>query len=361
MREVDFYKIPHVVSIRKAIKQMDKGGIGFVACVDENDNVVGVVSDGDFRRAVLSGVCLENSVQEIMNRNFVRAMVDFEVKVIEKIFQNEIVQQIPVIDEGKLVDIITKESFHNKRGKIEKKRNEIDLDVVIMAGGKGTRLEPFTRILPKSLLPIGKKPVIEIIMDEYAKYGMRKFYISINDKGRMIKAFFADYNIAYEIEYINESKPLGTAGSLKYLEKKVHSPFFVSNCDVIIRADYPVIHKYHMEKGYSITLVGSMQHHTIPYGVCEIEEGGLLKKIVEKPKNNILVNTGMYLLNPEVIPLIPENESFDMTDLINKLQRINMPVGLFPISADSWLDIGQLKEYTKSVKKIKGEEDNEIL
>ncbi|MBW2003486.1 MAG: CBS domain-containing protein [Deltaproteobacteria bacterium] len=361
MREIDLYKVPHFFSIREAIRQMDKGGIGFVACIDENDNVIGVVSDGDFRRAVLSGVCLENSVQEIINRNFASVPINFAEKDIENIFQNDVVQQIPVIDDGKLVDIITEESFYCKKGKVENKRNKIDLPVVIMAGGKGSRLDPFTRILPKPLIPIGEKPIIEVIMDEYAIYGMRKFYISINHRGRMIKAFFADYDIDYEIKYIYENKPLGTAGALKYLENKVYSPFFVSNCDVIIKADYSAIYKYHVKKEYSMTLIGSMQHHTIPYGVCEIENGGLLKKIVERPNNNFLINTGMYLLNPEVITLIPENESYDMIDLINKLQRINMPVGLFPISADSWLDIGQWEEYKKSVKKIGGEGDNEIL
>lgn len=353
MREIDFYKIPHFFSIRNAVKKMDEGGIGFISCVDENDNVIGIISDGDFRRAVLSGVSLENSVEEIMNREFIHAPVNFKKKDIENIFQNDTVQQIPIIDDGKLVDIITEESFYYNKGKVEKKRNEIDLPVVIMAGGKGVRLDPFTRILPKPLIPIGEKPVIEIIMDEYAKYGMRKFYVSINHKGNMIKAFFADYNIDYTIEYINESKPLGTAGALRFLENKIYAPFFVTNCDVIIRADYPLIYKYHVENNYTITLVGSMQYNTIPYGVCEIESGGLLKNIIEKPSNNFLVNTGMYLLNPELISLIPENEIFNMTDLINKLQKLNMPVGLFPISADSWLDIGQWGEYKKAVKKIK--------
>jgi dTDP-glucose pyrophosphorylase/predicted transcriptional regulator len=359
MREIDFYKIPLFTSIRNAVKQMDEGGIGFIACVDENDNVIGIISDGDFRRAVLSGVCLESSVQEIINRKFIHAPVNFKERDIEDIFQNGTVQQIPILDDGKLVDIITEESFYYKKGGIENKRSEIALPVVIMAGGKGKRLDPFTRILPKPLIPIGEKPIIEIIMDEYAKYGMRRFYISINHKGKMVKAFFADYNISYTIEYINESKPLGTAGALRFLENKISTPFFVTNCDVIIRADYPLIYKYHMENQYAITLIGSMQYHIIPYGVCEIENGGLLRKIVEKPSNNFLVNTGMYLLNPEVISLIPENEPLDMTDLINKMQKLDMPIGLFPISSDSWVDIGQWEEYKKAVRRIRWEENDE--
>lgn len=361
MKEINFYKIPHSYSIRKAVKRMDEGGIGFVACVDENDHVIGIISDGDFRRAVLSGISLEKNVQEIVNGSFIYAPVNYKDKDLEDIFSNETVRRIPIIDNGKLVNIITEESFWPKRGSVRNEKNKIDLPVVIMAGGKGKRLDPFTHILPKPLIPIGEKPVIEIIMEEYAKYGMNEFYISINHKGNMVKAFFADCNLGYSIKYISEEKPLGTIGALRFLEKKIHSPFFVTNCDVIIKADYSLIYKYHQEKNYVITLIASMQTRTIPYGVCEIENGGLLKRIVEKPSNNFLVNTGMYLLNPEVIPLIPANESFDVTDLINKMLSLNMPIGLFPVSADSWLDVGQWEEYKKAVSKLREEASNEVL
>jgi len=357
MKNLNKYIVYQNENIRDAIKKMDEGGIGFVVCVGKNENVIGVISDGDFRRAVLSGISLDENVLKITNKDFKYLTKGYLKKDATDLFRDTVVQHIPVLENGKLVEIITEEAFYDIRGD-EKSINVLNIPVVIMAGGKGTRLDPFTRILPKPLIPLGDKTMIEIIMYEYAKHGMRKFYISINHKGRMIKAFLANYNIDYEIKYINESKPLGTAGALKYLENKAYSPFFVSNCDVIIRADYSMIYKYHVEKGYLITLVASMQHHTIPYGVCKIEEGGLLKEIVEKPGNDILVNAGMYLLNPEVIPLIPENESFDMTDLINKMQSLNMPIGVFPVSADSWLDVGQWKEYTKSVKNIKGEGDN---
>lgn len=352
MKEIDLYKVPQDYSIRKAVQRMDEGGIGFVACVDENDNVIGIITDGDFRRAVLYGISLESGVQEIINRNFIFVSAGSNEAEIEQIFGHGTIQHVPIIEDGKLVDIITEESFYGRKGPHENNRNKIDLPVVIMAGGRGKRLDPFTRILPKPLIPIGEKAIIEIIMDEYARYGMSKFIISINHKGNMIKAFFADHNNDYKIEYLHEGKPLGTSGALKYLEGKIDTPFFVTNCDVIIRTDYSLVHKHHLENRYYLTLIGSMQHITIPYGVCEIGSGGLLKKIVEKPSNSYLVNTGMYLLNPEVLSLIPDDEYFDMTDLINKLQMNNMPIGIFPISADSWIDIGQWDEYTKVISKI---------
>lgn len=352
MKEITRYKVTQNSSIRKAVKVMDEGGIGFVVCVDEDDGIIGVLSDGDFRRAVLGGINLENRVLDIINKNFISVTAGFDEEEMENIFNKGTAQQIPILEAGKLVDIVTRDSFYCKKGGVESRHNEVRLPVVIMAGGKGNRLDPFTRILPKPLIPIGEKPVIEIIMDEYAKYGMKEFYVSINHKGNMIKAFFADYNVGYKIEYIHESKPLGTSGALKCLEGKVATPFFVTNCDVIIKADYGLIYKYHQDNKYALTLIGSMKHMIIPYGVCEIENGGLLKNIIEKPSSDILVNTGMYLLNPDVVSLIPENEYFDMTDLINKLRKLNMPIGLFPISADSWVDIGQLEEYTKAVNKL---------
>ena len=357
MKDINAYKVLNTYSVRESIKKMDAGGIGFVACVDNNDNVIGIVSDGDFRRATLDNISLESPVEAIINKNFIHVSSNYVAQDIENIFEKDVIRQIPVIDDGKLVDIITEESFYIKKGEFENKRNQIDLPVVIMAGGKGSRLDPFTRILPKPLIPVGEKPIIEVIMDEYANYGMRKFYSSVNHKKQFIKAFLADYNMDYEIKYITEDKPLGTAGALKYLEGKIDSPFFVSNCDVIIRTDYPAIYKYHAEKKYDMTLVGSVQHHTIPYGVCEIENGGLLKNIVERPSNDYLINTGMYLLNPDVLTLIPKDQHFDITDLINNLQSAGRSVGLFPISSNSWFDIGQWEEYKKSIKKLGGEEE----
>ena len=354
MREIDFYKIPLSFSIRKTIKRMDDGGIGFVVCVDDNDIVIGVISDGDFRRAVLSGISLEKRALEIINRDFIHVPVDYEAKDIANIFQKGIAQQIPVVDGGKLVDIITEESLYLHQKTIKYKRKKLNLPVVIMAGGKGTRLEPFTHILPKPLIPIGDKPIIEIIMDNYAKFGMTRFYVSVNHKAKMIKAYFEDFSEKYHILFIDEDKPLGTAGALKFLENKIKSPFFVTNCDILIETNYLEIYKYHKQGNYSMTFVGSMQHHIIPYGVCKIDNDGELKEMKEKPEYDFLVNTGMYILNPDTFKFIPYNESFDITDLIRKLKQNNKKIGVYPVSEKSWIDIGQWEEYKKSLSMLLG-------
>ena len=157
-----------------------------------------------------------------------------------------------------------------------------------MAGGKGMRLDPFTRILPKALIPLKNDPIIKVIMDMFGNYGMQDFYITLNDKAKMIKAYFHDHDSDYNLNFIDEGKPLGTAGSLKFLQGKIKEPFFVSNCDIIIKNDYGKIFNFHQDKKNALTLVGSMQHHTVPYGVCEIEKGGDLITIREKPEYEII-------------------------------------------------------------------------
>jgi len=353
MKNISKFVVSNEASIRAAVQQMDMGGMGFVAITDSEGFLLGIVTDGDFRRAILNGVSLDENILKITNKAFKYLDAGCHKDEIIEHYKNYLVECLPILDNGKLVDIIFYRDLYGDED-IEQSRQEIlDLPVVIMAGGKGTRLDPFTRILPKALIPIGEKPVIDIIMEEYARQGMRNFYISVNNKSKMIKAYLGDQNAEdYKIRFIEEDKPLGTAGSLKYLMDKIDTPFFVSNCDIIVKNSYYEIYKHHMDGSYDMTIVGSLQHHTIPYGVCKFEHGGLLKSIHEKPKFDFVVNTGMYLLNPDVLKVIPEASSFDMTELIHELKKKDFRVGVFPISEKSWIDIGQLTEYKKAIKDL---------
>jgi len=353
MLEIDKYKVPIHLSIRNAVKQMDEGGIGFCVCVDDEDKVIGVISDGDFRRAILNGISLNENVLSITNKNFKYLNKGYLKEDALELFRETVVQHIPVLENDKLVEIITEEIFFSIKDK-EKYRDFLNIPVVIMAGGKGTRLDPFTRILPKALIPIGDKPMIEIIMDEYAKYGVTNFYISVNHRAKMIKAYFEDQDIGYKIKYTDESRPLGTAGALRFLEHKIDSTFFVSNCDILINDDYCKIYEFHKDGNFDLTLVASMQHHTVPYGVCEIENEGHLKEIREKPEYDFLVNTGMCVLEPLVFKLIPIDEYFDMTDLISKGQKEGLSVGVYPVSEKSYIDVGQLAGYKKTLNLLLG-------
>ena len=221
-----------------------------------------------------------------------------------------------------------------------------------MAGGKGTRLEPFTRILPKPPIPIGNKPIIEIIIDKFREYRIDRFYLTVNFKSKMIKSYFDELSPDYSLHYLEESKPLGTSGSLKYLEGQISETFMVSNCDIIIDADYNEMVKYHREQGNLITMVASLKHYHIPYGICEIENGGTLKGIKEKPEYGFLVNTGMYVVEPKALNYLKKDEPLDFTQLIELIQKDGQKVGVFPVSEKSWLDTGEWEEYKKSLDQL---------
>jgi len=189
-------------------------------------------------------------------------------------------------------------------------------------------------------------------MDSFLKFGANDFYISVNEKGQMIKAYFHDHELPYNIQYIEEEEPLGTAGALGYLQNKIDTPFFVSNCDIIINTDYAAVLDFHTEGEYDLTLIASMRHYVIPYGVCGVDNGGDLTSIQEKPEYNFLVNTGFYVLSPSVLNLIPRDRYFDMPDLINAAQKNGMKVGVFPVSEKSWADVGQWPEYKKTLSDL---------
>lgn len=350
MIKKDSIKVPSTFTIKQAIKRMDEGGIGFICVIDENEKVIGVVSDGDFRRAILNEIDLNKKINLIANKLFKFVTLDEQKRGIEKIFKETCVKQIPVLDTmGKLIEVITVDEFYQiKKTKFSKKR--LHCEVVIMAGGKGTRLDPFTRILPKPLIPIGDKTIIEIIIEKFTEYQITEFFVSINHKAKIITSYFEEIQPDYKINYIHEEKPLGTVGALKQLEGYSNKEIFLTNCDIIIEADYCDILKHHKEKNNDITIVASLKHYNIPYGICEIENGGTLVNIKEKPEYDFLVNTGMYIISPLLLQYIPKDELFDMTHLIEKIINLDFKVGVYPISERAWIDVGQLSEYKETIK-----------
>lgn len=341
-------------SIREAIKVIDAAHFGIGVVVDDNINVKGILTDPDIRRLILQSIDLNESVDSVMNtKPILIEQNNITKEDIQTIFIKKGFSQIPIVNENnELVDLVFKSDLYNKKGRQET-FNKIDASVVIMAGGRGTRMEPFTTILPKPLIPIGNKSMLEVIMEEYARFGINDFCISVNYKANLIKAYLTDEELDYNISYIQEDKPLGTAGSLKLLSKDfTNKPFFVSNCDIIIKDDYSKIYDFHIKGNYAITMAASLQHYKVPYGVCEIENGGALKAINEKPEYNFLVNTGMYIINPEVLNDIPENKFFHITHLMEKIKKGGKKVGVFPVSEKSWIDVGQWSEYREALKML---------
>jgi len=343
-----FIKPSH--TIKQALRQMDAMGEKTLLIVDENNMLLGTITDGDIRGWILKGRDLMGCVSKVMNSKPISLDQNFERKIAKQLMVKQMLECLPVVDSNKKVisAVWWVDLFENKSKKLKK----LKIPVVIMAGGEGARLAPFTKILPKPLMPLGDKPIIEIIIGRFMDYGCNDFYLSLNYKSNIIKAYFSDFEHAYKISYILENKPLGTAGSLHFLGTKIKKTFFVSNCDILIEADYADILKFHYERKNKITLVSSMKNFSIPYGVCEIENGGILKGIKEKPEFDFFVTTGMYVLDKTVLKDIPKNKFYNMTDLVSDYLEKGKKVGVYPVSEKSWLDTGQFDALHETLKKF---------
>jgi dTDP-glucose pyrophosphorylase len=322
--------------------------------VDEENRLLGTLTDGDLRRHILKEQNLSCNINLIFNRNPIFIYQDEkDPKKIKKIFTENKISLIPILDKNRLVvDYITWEKVFKNDKKIVKQK--LTASVVIMAGGKGTRLEPFTRVLPKPLIPVGDKPVIDHIIDRFRECGANEFYITINHMSKIMRAYFEDKPSDYSVFFAQETTPCGTAGSLTLLANKFSKPFFVSNCDIIITADYTSIYNFHLKNNHDITLVACTKQYNIPYGICALNEKGSLEKIIEKPEYSFLVNTGLYVLNPNTIDLIPKNKFFHITDLIDEIKNNKGSIGVYPISENAWIDVGQWAEYRSALKIIEG-------
>lgn len=310
--------------------------------VFKDDKFIGLLSIGDIQRAIIKNLSLETQVIQIIRDNI---RVTYEDDNIDKVKEEMIkyrIECMPVIDKkNNLVDVIFWEDIVGSKLDLLEK---IDVPVVIMAGGEGTRLKPLTNILPKPLIPIFDKTIIEDIMEQFVKAGCNKFYISVNYKADMIRHYLQNLNNPlYHIQYFQEKKPLGTAGSLYLLLEKISTTFFVTNCDIIIKQDLGEVFKYHKENKNDITLIAALKHYQIPYGTIESGVDGILTSLSEKPEITFKINSGVYILEPKTLSLIPKDEFFDITDLVIKIKKRKGRIGIFPISEKSWQDYGLLE------------------
>ena len=252
---------------------------------------------------------------------------------------------MPILSkEGRIVKIILWEDLFDDKLPISQKK--YDLPVIIMAGGEGRRLRPLTNVLPKPLLPLGEKTVIEHIIQRFLELGCNRFYLSLNYKADFVEYYLNNFSQAdYSLKYLRETHPLGTAGSLHLLQGTINETFFISNCDIIVEQDYGAILEYHKDNSNEITLVAALKSFAIPYGVLLSGENGLLQSIDEKPDLTFKINTGLYILEPHLLDEIPENTFYHITHLIQKIIMRGGRIGVFPVSEKSWKDIGTWKEY----------------
>ena len=220
-----------------------------------------------------------------------------------------------------------------------------------MAGGKGDRLELFTKVLPKPLIPIGDVPIIERIMDEFSCFGVKDFYITLNYKGEMIEAYANSLSKDYKINFIREEEYLGTAGSIKMIGDVQFDDIIVSNCDILVKANYKKALDFHRRTESFMTILSSIQYYKIPYGVISYVNGGKVTAIQEKPEYTFVINTGVYILKRTCLSYIPHKKKFDMPTLINMLITDNKAVSNYPVNESDYIDIGQWCEYWKEMEK----------
>lgn len=342
--------MPVNATIKQAMHKLNDTGEKILFIVD-NGRVSGVLTDGDVRRGLLNGIKFSDSVDRVMCKDFAFISCD-EPNIKDKasaLMLSKEIEQIPLLDKyGDIIDVMLWTDMFGKKEQQETTQF-YNNPVVIMAGGKGTRLDPFTRVLPKPLIPVGEKPILEIIMDAFYKNGFNNFFLTLNYKKEYIKMFLKENAFPFKTEYVEENEFMGTAGSLSLLKDSIKEPFFVTNCDIIVNANYADILKWHKAYNNLITVVGCHKEVKIPYGILEMGDG-MLKRFVEKPSYDFLINTGFYVFEPEVISLVEEGKYMDMNVLI-ELAMKKEKVSVYPLH-DGWFDIGQWEEYKTSLKML---------
>lgn len=335
------------MTVLQSLKKMDEAKVKMLF-VFENDKFLSILTIGDIQRAIIKQVNLSDSVLSILEKNKAFASISESKNNIREKMLNIRAECMPVVDdEGNLVDVYFWSDFFKFTE--DEQREKINLPVVIMAGGKGTRLKPITNVIPKPLIPVGDKTILEVIMDQFEGIGCKKFYMSVNYKADMMEYYLSQLEHKYDIEFFMEDKPLGTIGSVSLLKGKITTPFFVSNCDSINDQDYRDVYDYHIQNKNDLTIVTMIKTFRIPYGVIETGEDGLMQSLKEKPELNYQVNTGVYILDPELIDEIPEGEFFHITHLMEKVKARGGRVGCFPVSENAWHDMGEWPEYLKMI------------
>ncbi|MBP3543462.1 MAG: nucleotidyltransferase family protein [Lachnospiraceae bacterium] len=345
------YTAHESATVVEAMQRIDENTRGILFIHDDKEHLCGTVTDGDIRRFLIKTGKLEGTVKQIMNPN-PKLLYRKDIKDAGELLKKYVVTAIPVVDaKNRILDIIFDDDFQQRESE-ERKEALTEVPVVIMAGGKGTRLYPYTKVLPKPLIPIGDIPIMERIIDSFCDYGVKNFLATVNYRKNMIKSYFAELDKEYTMQYVEEDKPLGTAGSLHLIEEKFTCPIIVTNCDILIHADYAEIYKYHQESGNAMTIVAALKNIVVPYGVINSSENGVILNMEEKPKLSYFVNTGMYILNPELLEQIPKDTFYHMTDLADKLLKEGAQVGMYPVSEDSFLDMGEFEEMHRMEKKL---------
>ena len=335
------------ILLSDAMRKIDANTNGILFLTDDRDNLVGCITDGDIRRFLLAGGKMEETAIKAAN---IHPKVAHTIEDAMGLYHKKNYVVIPVVNEdGRIVDLYT------GNGVSKRQRKALDIPVVINAGGRGTRLDPFTKILPKPLIPVGDYPIIELIMREYQTYNCNDFHIIVNYKRDLMKAYFKENESRYNITWYDENKPLGTGGGISLLKGKFDDTFFFANCDVLLTANYERMLEFHKENGNTITMICAYKNLTIPYGIVEMGKNGSIEGMKEKPVLSFLTNTGVYIVEPDVALDVEDGVSLGFPDIIEMERQKGRKVAVFPISENDWMDMGQLSELEIMRNKLYGD------
>lgn len=337
--------ITEQATVKQAIEQLERVRCKVIYVVKDR-KLLASVSDGDVRRYSLHTGDIECSISQIANYS-PRTCSEYEKEKWQAIFQSTGMYSIPLVNlNGEIIGVV----YQN--GTIIKEHEKIALPVVMMAGGKGTRLHPYTKILPKALIPIGDIPISEHIIKRFWKYGCTEFFMLVNHKGAMIQSYFDNVIKEYTLQFVEETEPLGTGGGLSLLKGKIEQDFILTNCDILIDADYAEIYRIHKKKKNFITLILSEYENQVPYGVVSMDEGNNYKGVTEKPVLNYLINTGVYIVNARVIEEMQEDTAVDFPDVIEQYRSRGEKIGCYVVKQSAYMDMGQFEELEKMKEKL---------
>ena len=340
MKNIEDITVKESISILEVMKIIDESSKQIAIVIDENNKLLGTISDGDIRRALLKNIPLTESVKEIYFKTPTVASINDSREEIINICKVKKIHQIPIVDsKGNLVGLEILDELISKEKKLNK--------VVLMVGGLGTRLQPLTENIPKPMLEVGNKPILQTIVEKFAEYGYLNIVMCINYKSHVIKNYFGDgAEFGVNIEYVSEKDRMGTAGALSLLKDKPQEPFFVMNGDLLTNVNFEHLHDFHISNNSIGTMCVRDYDFQVPFGVVRIKDTKILS-IDEKPKHKFFVNAGIYMFDPEILEYIPKNEFYDMPTLFKKLIDKNKKVISFPLR-EYWLDVGRIEEYEKA-------------
>ncbi|MBF0628610.1 MAG: nucleotidyltransferase family protein [Magnetococcales bacterium] len=326
----------------ETIRVIDKGGVRLALVTDDAGRLLGVVTDGDVRRALLKRVDMKEPVMNIMNATPSYARASESRERLLSMMHAKKIEHLPILDEAGCV--MGLETLYNLSAPPSRENW-----VVLMAGGLGSRLSPLTDMVPKPLLKVGSKPILEVILESFISHGFYRFFLSVNYRREMIKEYFGDGSAwGVEIVYLEENGRLGTAGSLSLFPERPREPFFVMNGDLLTRINFQHVLNFHLEHQSRATLCVRKVEQTVPYGVVRLDAHRLVN-IEEKPIQEYFVNAGIYLLDPGVLPLIPKGQYFDMPTLFQSIIKQGETTAAFPF-LDYWMDIGRMGDFRQACR-----------